>query len=293
MLLSGRERWAHILPELEKERFLLLHHKKLKNVDTHSHLFFELTYVLDGEAEHVINGEKSLLKAGDYLLVDQGSVHSYQAKGDGFSNLDCIFLPELLDPSLKDSNRLRDVFAHYLVNINTLFLSQDPAKMVFHDQDGSILRILEDIRAEREKKKAGYREMIRSHLIRILILTLRRLDDADFATGGKKLSSYLTAYVSAHYNEDISLTRLSHTMGYSLPYVSKCFREEMGISFVEYLQRYRIHQACRLLLSGNAALSQIAEEVGYGDLKFFSALFKNIVGIPPATYRKRNRRETQ
>ena len=289
MVKTGKDRWSHILPELEKERFLLLHHKKLTTVDSHSHLFFELTYVLDGTAEHIIGGERCLLQPGDYLLVDLGTVHGYRAKGEGFSNLDCIFLPELLDPSLKDCHRLRDIFTHYLVNFNIRLSSQDPAKMVFHDQDGSILEILQEIRKEGEKKEAGYREMVRSHLIRILLLTIRRLEDADFTTGKKKISSYLTSYVSAHYSEEISLTAFSEKMGYSLPYVSKCFREEMGISFVEYLQAYRVSQACRLLLSENLSLPQVAESVGYRDLKFFSQVFKSVVGVPPGSYRKRNK----
>ena len=293
MVRSRKERWSHILPELEKERFLLLHHKKLKSVATHSHLFFELTYVLDGEVEHIINGEKSILKAGDYLLVDQGSIHSYHASEEGFANIDCIFLPELLDPSLKNSHSLSDVFSHYLVNFNMLLISQDPAKMVFHDYDGTILRILKDVHTEYQTKEAGYREMVRSHLVRILLLTLRRLEDADIATGAKKLSAYLTSYISAHYSEDISLTRLSENMGYSLPYISKCFREEIGMSFVEYLQRYRIQQACRLLLLENTSISQVAEDVGYRDLKFFSSLFKSIVGVTPSAYRKRNKIENK
>ena len=289
MVENNRQRWAHILPQLEKEKFLLLHHKKLTNVATHSHLFFELTYVLEGEVEHSINGKTSILRPGDYLLVDLGSVHSYHAVGDSFGNFDCVFLPALLDPSLKDSHSLRDVFGHYLVNFNPLLLSQDPAQMVFHDHSGSILRILEEIRTEWDEKQAGYKEMVRSHLIRILLLTLRRLEDAAFASGGQKISAYLTGFVTAHYSENIRLTQLARKMGYSLPYVSKCFREEMGMSFVDYLQNYRIRQACRLLLSKKVSLDEVAEAVGYGDVKFFSSLFKSIVGVPPAAYRKRNR----
>ena len=71
--------------------------------------------------------------------------------------------------------------------------------------------------------------------------------------------------------------------------MSKYFKEEMGIGFVEYLQNYRIKQAARLLLSGKGSLSDIAEQVGYHDVKFFSELFKKATGSPPAAFRKLQR----
>ena len=73
MASADRKRWAHILPALEEERFLLLHHKKLYTVATHSHLFFELTYVLEGQVAHMINGKQSKksssLKDGDTVML--------------------------------------------------------------------------------------------------------------------------------------------------------------------------------------------------------------------------------
>lgn len=287
MVKTGIERWAHVLPKLKAERVHIIHHPRLKRVAAHSHVFFELTYVLSGTVEHTIDGKTSILQRGDFFLVDYGSVHSYRApEKQSFSNIDCLFLPELLDPSLKGRKSLHDVFEHYLVNYNMQVLSQDPSQMVFHDSDGRILNILRLIQKEVEKREAGYTEMIRCHLIEILLLTIRLLKDASVASGTQKISSFVTAYVSKHYMEAISLTALSALMNYSLPYVSKCFKEEMGISFVEYLQSYRIKQAARLLLSGKGSLSDIAEQVGYHDVKFFSEVFKNVTGYPPAAFRK-------
>ena len=287
MIKSGQKRWGHVLPALNEKKFYVLHHPCLKSVSAHSHLFFELTYVLNGTVEHTIDGRTGILQAGDYFLVDYGSIHAYRTPDNtSFSNVDCLFLPELLDPSLKGKESLRDVFEHYLVNFNMHVLERNPSQMVFHDQDGKILKLLELIQREASNQLPGYIEMIRCYLVEVLLLTIRDIKDASIAFGTQKLSTYLTGYVSKHYAEQISLTKLSLQMNYSLPYVSKCFKEEIGISFVEYLQNFRMKQACRLLLSTNKNMPEISEQIGYRDVKYFSQVFKSIIGVPPASFRR-------
>jgi len=284
---SSADRWTHVLPELNKEKFYIIHHPIHKRVDSHSHLFFELTYILSGTVEHTIDGKTSVLNAGDYFLVDYGSIHSYRTQTDkSFSNLDCLFLPELLDPALKGSEHLCDVFEHYLLHFNMQVLAQNPSQLIFHDSDGKIKNILEKIRQEAEGHAPGYTELIRCYLIEILLMTVRRIKNASVASETHTISAFLTDYVANHYMEEISLTGLSANMNYSLPHVSKCFKEETGTSFIRYLQNYRIKQASRLLLSTNKSLNEVAELVGYHDVKFFSEIFKNTTGHSPIKFRK-------
>ncbi|MBR7165847.1 MAG: helix-turn-helix domain-containing protein [Clostridia bacterium] len=287
MVESGAKRWAHVLPTLNERKFYMLQHPKLKSVAAHSHLFFELTYVLSGTVEHTIDGRHSVLQAGDYFLVDYGSIHAYRTPDHtSFSNIDCLFLPELLDPSLKGKESLRDVFEHYLVNFNLQVMEQNPSQMVFHDHDGRILKLLKRIERESVDRLPGYAEMVRCYLVEILLLTMRLTKDAFSAFDSRKLSAYLIGYVSKHYSERISLAELSLQMNYSLPYVSKRFKEEIGMSFVEYLQSFRIKQACRLLLSTDKNMPEISEQIGYRDVKYFSQVFKSIIGVPPASFRR-------
>ena len=44
----------------------------------HGHDFLEFTYVAEGTLEHYIQGERSVVCAGDYFIVDHGTVHSYR-----------------------------------------------------------------------------------------------------------------------------------------------------------------------------------------------------------------------
>ena len=273
--------------ELEKSKVLFLKHNNAKNVVMHDHAFLELSYIFRGTVEHNLDGQVTNLGVGDYLIVDYGSRHSYKARCvEGFANFDLLFLPELLDPVLKGTKSLRALLEHYLLHFNPQALVQNPARMVFHDTTGRIRELLQLIETELDARQAGYTEVLRCHIIEILVLTLRQLDDAQAAAKGEDISAFLTAYVAEHYMEPLTLCDLAARLNYSLPYVSKKFKDDMGISFVHYLQNYRIMQGCRLLSTTKKSLSEITELVGYRDVKFFSALLKRTTGLSPADFRR-------
>jgi len=89
--------WSRILPILQREKFLLEPHMGQKSVSMHDHAFLELTYVQSGTVEHTLDGQTTVLHAGDYLIVDYGSRHCYRALDDnGFDK----------DGKHKDTNKL-------------------------------------------------------------------------------------------------------------------------------------------------------------------------------------------
>lgn len=283
--------WKKIIPIIQKDKYYVVRHKNIKGADLHDHAFLEITYVLRGSVDHVLDGQRSILQPGDYFMVDYGSMHSYKATGEGFDNLDCLFLPELLDPTLKATISLRELFQHYLIHFNMQLMMSDPTKIVFHDDSGKIRELLFAIEKESEAREPGYTEMIRCYLLEILLLTLRGMEGAPLASNGHDIASFIVSYVSENYSEQINLSSLAERMNYSLPYVSKCFKDKMGISFMQYLQNYRVMQACRLLSTSRCSISEISEMVGYRDVKFFSSLVKRTTGSSPSKFRKENKSE--
>lgn len=278
--------WREILPRIKKNKFYM---EKYRIFDTrlHDHAFLEFAYILSGSVKHTRDGQKNTLSAGDYFIMDFGSLHSYEsADGEYFENLNFLFLPELLDPVLKGTYSLRALFEHYLLHFNMQALSQNPARMIFHDDDGRILSILKQMQKESDERQAGYTEMIRCCLIQILLITVRKLEDSSIASTGQDISSCVAAYVAEHYMQPITLGEIAKKLNYSLSYVSKKFKEDMGISFVKFLQNYRVTQGCRLLLSTKRTISDISEAVGYSDVKFFVTLVKKITGESPSAFRK-------
>jgi AraC-like DNA-binding protein len=90
-------------------------------------------------------------------------------------------------------------------------------------------------------------------------------------------------YLEAHYNENVSLTRLSTLTGVSPFHLLRAFREDVGASPFEYQTQARIAHARRLLRRG-CPIAEVALEVGFVDQSHLTRHFKRRVGVTPGQY---------
>lgn len=65
---------------------------------------------------------------------------------------------------------------------------------------------------------------------------------------------------------------------------SRSFHETYGITFQDYVMRYRILESCRLLHDQNASITDVAYAVGFNDASYFSRTFRRYVGMTPSDY---------
>jgi ABC-type Fe3+-hydroxamate transport system substrate-binding protein len=90
-------------------------------------------------------------------------------------------------------------------------------------------------------------------------------------------------YMNNNYPEAITVEDLSELAGMSRFYFMRSFKEQFGLSAMDYLSEVRTNQAKRLMDEGQT-LQKIAEKVGYMDRQYFSSQFKKQVGMSPSIY---------
>lgn len=266
-----------------EENNIDIHICKSNNSNPHAHNFLELAYVLKGNAEHSFNeSERQIISAGDYFIIDYNTVHSYKnIKSEEFVVINCLFMPQLIDKSLAYCKEFKTLLRHYLIQISGERSGLNLADMVFHDDNGVILNILNQMLKEYTEQKPGWIEIIRSKMIEILIMTARM-----FAyEKPHDIISDIILIMHDQYNKNLTLSELAAKFNYSLPYISKLFKEKTGSSFREYLQKIRIDEACRLLANTDEKVGSISESVGYGDIDFFCRIFKKSTGKTPRAFR--------
>ena len=95
---------------------------------------------------------------------------------------------------------------------------------------------------------------------------------------------FVTAYIEEHYGEEIQLNELALVAHVSSSYLSTKFKKEKGISFSEYLVRFRMDKAAQIMSRQKLPMSEIAAMVGYQDYAQFSKMFKKYKGNPPTRY---------
>jgi iron complex transport system substrate-binding protein len=100
------------------------------------------------------------------------------------------------------------------------------------------------------------------------------------------------SYLHAHYQDSITLQSLALQLNYSIRHLAVSFKNQTGVSPIEYLIRIRISHACRLLVETDASLRDIAAQVGYPDVYYFSRIFKKQTGLSPARYQAHERQRT-
>lgn len=96
-------------------------------------------------------------------------------------------------------------------------------------------------------------------------------------------------YIHQNYMEDISLEECADEMNVNSYTLSKWFKQEEGVNFIEYLTNYRMEQARKLLVETNEKIGDIAEAVGYQN-SYFNRIFKKKFKKTPGHYRKEHQK---
>lgn len=94
------------------------------------------------------------------------------------------------------------------------------------------------------------------------------------------------AFIHENYADEISRRDIAQHIGISEDHLTFCFRQELGTTPIEYLHRYRINQAKRLLIESQETITEIAQKVGFSDSGYFSRIFRRGTGMTPETFRR-------
>ena len=99
-----------------------------------------------------------------------------------------------------------------------------------------------------------------------------------------------TEYIEANYVDcDLSLNRTAAYVGITPSYLSRIFREELGLAFVDYLRDIRIEKCKYYLTTTDIPITSIGYQTGFSSMQSFFRTFKKIMGMPPGAYRQQNR----
>ena len=94
----------------------------------------------------------------------------------------------------------------------------------------------------------------------------------------------MLAFIRQHYREKLVLQDVVDALNYSETFLNKKFKKQMGTTFIEYLNRFRIQKALELLREGRKADQDVSWQCGIGDYKYFNMVFKKYIGCSPKEY---------
>ena len=114
-------------------------------------------------------------------------------------------------------------------------------------------------------------------------------DAADKKSRARDLerTKIILSYIDENYKEAISITDIASYCGFSESHFMRFFKNTMGVSFVTYLNDFRLNIAARLLSTSDENILSIAENCGFFNLSYFNRSFKKKFGVTPGEYRSR------
>jgi AraC-like DNA-binding protein/response regulator of citrate/malate metabolism len=102
----------------------------------------------------------------------------------------------------------------------------------------------------------------------------------------QRLVRQAMAFLHEHYGDPISREDIARHVGMNGDYLTFCFRIELGMTPMTYLNRYRLNRAKWLLKNGKQSITDVAFAVGFRDSGYFSRVFRREVGTSPEAYRR-------
>lgn len=256
-----------------------------RNSIPHRHDFFEIMYVLKGTIHHSVNFNKPItMNKGDYMLIDIDSIHEYC--GENHEVINIAFYDSFIDKRMNGNSKIYDLLYSKKVGLKST-AATFPSCMVLHDNSGIIFDMINIIFKMRENTGKDSAAFIR-HCIISMLIYISTSPDTDFLPGNiSEATSHLLDYTKKNYSNQGILNDAAAELNYSVSYLSAKFKEDMKTSFRSYLQKYRVEMAKTLFNTTPLNVSQVSSDVGYKDVKFFSALFKKYTGITPSQYKKK------
>lgn len=262
----------------------------------------ELIVVYQGILYCSVEDESYVIKPGEAFIIPKNRKAS-QYSGDGRCRFYYAHFSGLLQPilhrdrpdilALLDADRRIDA-EHSLYLPTGSDTKRSRLILCTQLACGSAMEEIKSLFAkaliERNHTNIGRLPLITAYISNILITIGRRYTNMFLKTettsmSQKKLIQDALSYIDEHYTDSISILELSGKLGISQQYMSKMFRDELGISPVKYINRFRVRKAKQLFVNTNLNISEIAFRVGFDSPYYFNRVFKQFEGMSPTIYK--------
>ena len=252
----------------------------------HFHPEYEIYLLLHGKRQILYENRPYLLEEGNLALIDSGRIHlTMSAPDDTDSYYERIILyinKEKIDEYDRNFPELKmgDYFRQY-----------DGIYMLSLEGRQQVMQMLETVMQELDGELEKNRTLIDLTIIKFFIEFWRSnrpvMERPDRQKKGKfSIAHEVSEFISVHFREQISLEELAKRFGVSESYLSRSFKDVVGIGIREYINILRIRKAQEMLEDSKLAVSEIAETVGFDTASYFGRVFHKHLAISPGQYRR-------
>jgi AraC-like DNA-binding protein len=261
------------------------------NLHEHSHDFVEIAYVAEGKGFHYIGDRIVPVRKGDLFYIPVGISHVFRpadaAVKDPLIVYNCIFGLELLDRIIRSHSLLlpsEEANALVAIRNRTEWLKAE-------EPSADARNLMQRLHQEYAFRQEARNLMILTYVIQLLLTLYRSIEGGpsrmDIDTDSRMDDAI--RYIQQHLDSPLSLTDISAKINIGKRQFNRLIKKATGQTYTDYLHSLQIERCCEQLRKTDRKVYEIAETIGFKDMKHFHAVFKRKTGLSPREYRKQSK----
>jgi AraC-like DNA-binding protein/mannose-6-phosphate isomerase-like protein (cupin superfamily) len=269
--------------------FMTTHDRQRVRMNRHG--YFEIIYLCSGHGVCHIQDRLLPFQEGDLAVIGSTLYHRIECQSESPLTIAALFF----EPEFICCDGANDS-AGYL----TPFLLQDaefphivPAKSGIPRQ---VLDLMLKMQSESPATTPRARLAVKTYLKMVLMLLVNQYAAyagtvETFQRQERALDRLrpLFRYIGDNLGGSVQVRQAARMCGMSESYFMNFFKQVTGLSFVAYLNNFRVEQAQLLLAQTDESMVSISQQVGFCDQSYFGTVFRKTAGMTPAAYRRRVR----
>lgn len=241
----------------------------------HKHNCYEILYVIDGNVDHYIEGEKYHLTKGNVLIINYNELHMLSDISSNYERMVIHISRDFITPFISIGVDLFKSFKSREQGHNNIISPEVSSQYGFKDYFYRIEKLCKENTPESEV-------LIKCLMIETLI-TLNKVHMTGGASSAKESNSAVKdviKYINDHLTENLSLDQITTTLFVTKTYLCHIFKKRTGISIVQYITSKRILLADELMANGMSA-SEACYKSGFGNYSNFYKSYTKVMGHSP------------
>jgi len=238
--------------------------KKNWKMDTHTHTYYQLIYILDGVLE-IRDSQKTYTLTPNKLCIIPPKWPHFLSTPCGYRQFG-INMSEMRD--------CRGLISMLYSNIRSLTIVKNPG----------VRSSVSEIWQEEEPLITISRLKTACLADSLIISCMESIIDIKADSFRKKLPILLKNNLS----KKLTLKQISREMALSQTHLERLCKKEFGCGAIELFNRIKIERACFMLLNKNMSIKNIAWSLGFCDQAYFSKAFKKRMEVTPGKFREQS-----
>lgn len=289
---------------MEKNRYKILQEKKehgrpdflfniypctipldFTDVPVHWHGDMEMISVRKGFGIVELDFEPFQISKGDLVLIRPGQLHAIHP----ISGISMEYENIMLDPNFMLSNQIDACARQYFIpfieghyQIPSIYREGEPC----YDSAMDCIRHMDQMCSD---KSFAWELGVKSSLLQLFYVIFSKYTYEKKHEGDEKTYETLKeilSFVDANYTHAISIEEIANEIGYSESHFMRFFKQQTNMTFVSYLNDYRLSKAAEALTGSKDSILEISGNCGYDNLSLFNRQFKRKYQMTPSAFRE-------